>query len=133
MLKRLRQAAGTRHRLAVSVPISTIGALAPLLLAVAFPYCPWCGAMEAWSDDAYFALGLLLGVVLGAVYAFPAALGALIGFALLLAYSTTLPSRGDAGMGVVMLGICIVEFFVAAVAAAVLRTVAKLVLGARPE
>ena len=90
-------------------------------------------AMVALSDNVYFAMGLLLGIVLGAIYSFPAALGALIAFALLLAYSTTLPSRGDAGMGVMMFGICIVAFFIAAVAAAVLRTVAKLVLGARPE
>ncbi len=123
-MKRLRQAAGTPHRLAVSLPISTIGALTPMLLAF---------AMVALSDNVYFAMGLLLGIVLGAIYSFPAALGALIAFALLLAYSTTLPSRGDAGMGVMMFGICIVAFFIAAVAAAVLRTVAKLVLGARPE
>ncbi len=85
-----------------------------------------------WRPGATTALGLLLGVVLGAVYSFPAALGALMGFALLLAHSTTLPSRSDAGMGVMMFGICIVAFFIAAVSAAVLRSVAKLVLGARP-
>ena len=133
MLKRWRRAAGTEHRFVVSLPVSTVGALLPMLLAFAAPYCSPCDAASGLSDDIVFALCLLLGVVLGAIYSFAASLGALIGLALLLAWASTLPSRGDAGMGAFMWGVCIIKFFFGAVAAALLRTIAKLAIGPRSE
>jgi hypothetical protein len=128
MFKRLRQAAGTRHRLVVSLPLSTMAALAPMLICFAIPYI-----LDNWSDSAVFALCLVLGVVLGLIFSFAASLGALIAFALLAAYSTTLPSRGDAGMGIFFFAFCIANFLLASLAVAILRTIALLFVGARPE
>lgn len=128
MFKQLRQAAGTRHRLVVSLPLSMMAALAPMLIAFAIPYI-----LDNWSDDAVFALSLVLGGGLGVIFSFVAPLGALIAFALLMAYSTTLPSRGDAGMGVFFFAVCIAMFLLASLVVAALRTIALLVIGAGPD